>query len=443
MQTPAKAPAARGKAATPTAKPATATPKPQGPRAQAQRDLKGKPLDAQRAQLKPKPQAPKEKPQAPKEKPQAPKEKPQASKEKPQVFGARPPVPHASAAPATAVAEAVPALQPAVAPEVQPGAAAATEAAAATTGGFQVNGQTFATLAEVHDWLEATRPPDPEIVIRVPPKAVLSQTAQTTWHYYNPNQKIVIDGQGGTVNGFVDGAPTIGYFLSYRPAVGAGTTAKRPAAANLEVKYLTVRGYESGGIEISPQTVPGKDDQWAGGLSAFVGGANIHDNVFRGLGSQHTPAEQAVWNQMRFGAGGVMMRGVQDSRVEHNTFKNLINGDVVGSRNGAKLIHAVYVNNASSGNTISGNDFENVSGDPVRLSNASNRNDVTGNRSRNAGDGALVSQWHSVANQDNPQLPSVGNRAHGNDIGKLYGKNRKARRMTTSVSNGQPAPLAV
>ena len=53
-------------------------------------------------------------------------------------------------------------------------------------GSFLVNGQPFASLAEVHDWLMAAQPADPQIVIQATPGSQVDVSAQTTWHYYKP-----------------------------------------------------------------------------------------------------------------------------------------------------------------------------------------------------------------------------------------------------------------
>lgn len=339
---------------------------------------------------------------------------------------------------------------------VQPGAknAGANNAGAdGTTGAsqppsqFEVLGQRFASLTEVHDFLQATQPAVPEVVIRLTPGAAARPRAQTLWHYYKPDQKIVIDGYGGAVNGTHDGRPTPGYFLSYRPVVGDQSSAERPAAANLDVRNITIRGFESGGIEISPQQRAGTDNRWDGGKNAFVAGAHLQGVRFRDLGSKHSAPGDANWSTMRFGAGGVMMRGVSDSVIEDCTFRGLENGIVPGAynngRDGPKLIHAVYMNNQSSRNTIRNNRFDTVSGDAIRVSNGSNDNVIRGNESTNAGDKALVSEWHSVGDANAPQLMSTGTKIGRNSIGSLYGSDTRAKRYHSKESHGQRPQLAV
>ena len=135
----------------------------------------------------------------------------------------------------------------------------------AQPGTFSLLGQSFTTLQAVHDWVEAesqtpgsTVPHEPVLRVSLTPGSLVHQPFQTTWSHYNPGQKLIIEGNGATVSGFRGSQPSPGFFLSYRLTVGAGTSAAAPAAANFEMRGLTVRGFEAGGVEISPQTAAGE-----------------------------------------------------------------------------------------------------------------------------------------------------------------------------------------
>ncbi len=342
-----------------------------------------------------------------------------------------------------------------VLPELgKPGAKTQTPAAQRPPGQFTCLGQTMGSLQAVHDWLDATKPQDAEVVIQVTPGSLVSEMAQTTWYYYNPKQKIVLDGAGAEASGFDGKRPTPGFFLSYRPEVGTGTAADRPAAANLEVKNLSIRGYESGGIEISPQTVRGKQDEWAGGLSAFVGDASVHDVNFKDLGRKGTALKVRVWNNLRFGAGGILMRGVENSTFENNHFENLVNGtttyngtDTKGnptSREGEAnhLFHGIYARDGSSGNHMRGNTFDNVGGDVMRVSNASNNNVIEGNTTRNSGTHGLVSNWFNSA-KDKPEVDSTGTIIRNNKIGKTFGGKKQGKAYDRHESKGKQGQVSV
>lgn len=305
---------------------------------------------------------------------------------------------------------------------------------------FEVLGERFDTLQQVHDHLMAVQPGGPEVVVRLTDGAANRPTSQTTWHYYQPGQKIVLDGVGRKVDGMHDGRPTLGYFLSYRPIIGEGHGIDRPAAANLEVRNMTIRGFQSGGIEISPQTGLGDDHHWDGGNTAFLGGAHIHGVRFKDLGSKRSAPGEAVWNKLQFGAGGIMARGLRDSTIEGNTFAGLENGFVQGAANGGKagpqLLHAVYLNNHSGGNTIANNRFDTVSGDPIRISNGSDGNKILRNRSENAGKQAFVSDWFNNTDPKNPQTASHGTVFGGNKIGSRYHSDKRAKRFHRKESKG-------
>lgn len=313
-------------------------------------------------------------------------------------------------------------------------------------GTYQLLGQTFGSLQDLHDWLVAqaatpgsTVPHEPVLRISLTPGSVISQHEQTTWHYYRPGQKVVLEGHGATVSGLRSkGRPSPGFFLAYRPIVGTDTSETAPAAANFEMRGVTVRGFESGGLQMSPQTGGGAGHEWDGGNTAFMSGAVIEGNRFEDLGSKKTPYQQTSWSGQRYGVGGVLMHGVQHSRIADNDFEDLENGRVRGTKTGKRLIHAVYARDRSSDNDIVGNRFKDISGDAVRFSNASNDNEVVGNRSRNAGVGALVSEFY---NPTAGEQDSTGNALRGNSVGKLYGKRRRAKGFREKVSRAKRPDL--
>ena len=312
---------------------------------------------------------------------------------------------------------------------------------------FEVLGERFDSLQQIHDHLMAVQPTGPEVVVRLTDGSANRPTAQTTWSYYQPGQKIVLDGVGRKVDGMRGGRPTLGYFLSYRPVIGAGHGADRPAAANLEVRNLTIRGFQSGGIEISPQTGAGTDHHWDGGNTAFLTGAHIHGVRFKDLGSKRSAAHQANWGKLQFGAGGIMARGLTGSTIEDNAFVGLENGLVRGAANdgkaGPQLMHGIYLNNQSGGNTIRNNRFDTISGDVVRVSNGSHGNQIVGNRSDNAGKQAFVSDWFNNRDPNNPQVASQGTVIEDNAIGTRYGSKRRAKRFHRKESKGVRPDLAV
>lgn len=313
-------------------------------------------------------------------------------------------------------------------------------------GRFMLLGQSFSSLSDVHDWLQAeakkpesTVPHEPLLKITLTPDSMIHQQQQTLWTYYSPGQKLILEGAGAVVSGLKEGHPTPGFFLAYRPNVGANTSAQSPAAANFEMRGVTVRGYESGGVEISPQAGEGEAHRWDGGISAFMQGAVLEHNHFEQLGSKNTKKGQANWSKQRYGVGGILARGLSGSQIKNNTFTGLENGDVAGTPTGQRLIHAVYLRDHSSNNEISGNHFKDVSGDPIRFSNASNKNHVAGNSLKNAGVHSLVSEFY---NPTAGEADSTGYTIGKNDLGTLYGSSKKAKSHDESVSMAKRPSLA-
>ena len=321
----------------------------------------------------------------------------------------------------------------------KPGAKQRSEVARGAGGKpFHLLGQDFGSLQEVHDWLvqqsqdpNSSVPNEPELRITLSNDAVIHQREQTIWTYYNPNQRIVIEGNGAVISGLEKGRPTPGYFLAYRPGVGAGTSETAPAPANFEMTGVVVRGYESGGVELNP-TVSAGSNRFEAGISAFMAGAVVSGNRFEELGSKETPYSQTSWSKQRYGNGGVLLRGVSASIICKNEFEGLENGEVKGTETGERLMHAVYIRDSSSYNLVSGNSFEDISGDPVRISNHSDHNVVNGNSSENAGAKAFVSEWY---NANEGEGDSTDHYIKGNDIGSLYEKSKKAKKFHEKRSN--------
>ncbi len=303
---------------------------------------------------------------------------------------------------------------------------------------YHLLGQDFGSLQEIHDWLvqqsqdpNSSVPLEPELRITISPDAVIHQRETTIWNYYNPDQKLVIEGNGAVVSGLNKGKPTPGYFLSYMPAVGTGTSETAPAPANFEMTGVVVRGYESGGVELNPITAVGSS-RWDAGVNAHMAGAVVSGNRFEQLGSKETPYSQTSWTKQRYGNGGVLLRGVSASIICKNEFVGLENGEVKGTSTGERLIHAVYIRDSSSYNLVSGNSFEDISGDPIRISNESDHNVVNGNSSENAGAKAFVSEWYNV---NEGEQDSTDHYIKGNDIGTLYDSSKQAKKFHEKASN--------
>ncbi len=287
-------------------------------------------------------------------------------------------------------------------------------------------------LADLHDWLMANQAALSSYAgpLTVRFSGTVQQPEQVIWAYYHPQQTLVLKGADhAVVTGFSEASggkeyATPGYFLCYRPIIPQEMSASSPAAANFEMRDLTVRGYVSGGVEIDPrrgalpsaETYAGvgynpESGHGSGGLAAFLSGAEIEDNVFEQMGTKYmkpgaekyAPGEEEGYKSC--GYGGVVARGLNYSTIQGNTFANLENRDSKktaadgGKVNWLGLIHGVYLRDQSSHNAVRGNNFSSISGAPVKLTNHADNNKVRNNKSRNAGkDAFLLEQYNPNGN---------------------------------------------
>lgn len=329
-------------------------------------------------------------------------------------------------------------------------------------------------LLDVHDWLmdnqAALQGYKGKLTVRF--SGTVQQHEQVIWAYYHPNQELVLEGKA-TITGFTESGgkevATPGYFLCYRPIIPQAMSAENPAAANFDMHGLTVRGFVSGGVEISPRSgqMPSEEtwgsgsydeeqDHGAGGLSAFISGANIEDNTFDQLGTaymkrgreRYAPTDPEGYKYA--GYGGIVARGLNASTIAGNTFSNLENRDSDktsesggGDVNWLGLMHGVYLRDHSSGNTVRGNEFDTISGAPVKFTNGANYNKVRNNKAKNAGKDAFVLDHYSSKNPGGaPEADSLGYSSGGvqkaadgeryldnNSVGGAYEGYGKTRKM--------------
>ena len=283
-------------------------------------------------------------------------------------------------------------------------------------------------LPDLHDWLMDNQAALSNYSgpLNVTFSGTVKQSEQVIWSYYHPKQTLVLRGtSGAVVTGFTDAGggkeyASPGYFLCYRPIIPQQMSAANPAAANFEMRGLTVTGYVSGGVEIDPRrgSMPSAE-AWengsfneegghgSGGLEGFISGARIEDNTFDKLGTKYmkpgteryAPHEEDGYKYC--GYGGVVARGMSYSTIADNTFSHLENRDSSktssdgGDVNWLGLIHGVYLRDSSSYNSVRKNDFSTISGAPVKLTNHADYNKVRGNTSKNAGKDAFALEQYN------------------------------------------------
>ena len=344
--------------------------------------------------------------------------------------------------------------------------------------GAPVSAPQVSSLSEIHDWLmdnqAALRAWEGKIVVEF--SGVVSQREQVIWAYYHPKQKLILKGKSNAVVSGFDRHPngkkklrtaTPGYFLAYRPIIDQQMAVMdadnkpiqntiQPANANFLMKNLTIEGFVSGGVEMNARqgTLPNSADAYKnsfgeetkhgdGGLSAFMKKATFKNNHFRQMGTKYYKKGNERYNTdkandpeayMHAGYGGIMARGLSGSKMINNQFTELINRKsnktnetpvkdketgTVGPANTKveweRLVHGIYLRDNSSNNNIRTNDFENISGAPVKFTNMAHNNKVRKNASDNTGVNAFVLE-HFNPKSDRKEQNSNGYRGQGNNV---------------------------
>jgi hypothetical protein len=352
-----------------------------------------------------------------------------------------------------------------------------------TMAGSPVSPPAVTGLDDVHDFLMANQAALAgwSGTIRVRFSGTVKQRAQVIWAYYAAGQTLEIEGaDGAVVSGFTGSGDkqvaTEGYFLAYRPIVPQAMSADNPAAANFSMHGLTVRGFVSGGVEISPRSgqLPSAE-QYAsdsydaeaghgdGGLTAFLSGASIKGNTFEQMGTsymkrgteRYAPTDPEGYKYAGF--GGIVARGLNASTISGNTFSDLTNRDS-SKRSEADgrevsweaLMHGIYLRDHSSNDSIRNNTFDTISGAAVKFTNASDHNKVRDNKADNTGSDAFVLEHYSannpggMAESDSRGYGSKGvskaadrrKYIDGNQAGTSYDKNKKLKEFKEKKVKG-------
>jgi hypothetical protein len=178
----------------------------------------------------------------------------------------------------------------------------------------------------------------------------------------------------------------------------------------LRFYYLRVEKYHEGGLMINGryETVNGHRVPGSTGAN----GNTIYGMYFYQLGSKYTTLAG-------YGFAALDLVNSSDNLIRNSHFINVENEDPYGN-----YIHGVYLAHGSSNNQITGNRFQVVSGDAVRIRNRSSDNEITGNTMDRVARTAYVVDWFcdgDCVTSTNPQeCAGQGNKFHGNDLVSGY-----------------------
>ncbi|WP_433467085.1 right-handed parallel beta-helix repeat-containing protein [Spirillospora sp. CA-128828] len=251
---------------------------------------------------------------------------------------------------------------------VSPGGGAGTSAK---------QGNTASSLAEAEKILEDKRASKATVLV----KGGTYKSESFEWRYSPKGGDITVRPESGTGRVVFDGGGRDGYWATVRPG-----------DAKIHFSGMTIQNYTAGGILFRGDKESRKK----------ITGGSVRNMTFRKLGTKYGSGVE--------GYGAVHMYYSWNMKIEKNNFWNLEN-DTVLSR-----IHGVYFSNGSGDNSVSGNAFYKVSGDPVRASDGASGNRVTGNRFQTTGWYGLFSYFKF----DRDPVCGKNNYFAGNTYGKVY-----------------------
>jgi hypothetical protein len=267
------------------------------------------------------------------------------------------------------------------------------------------------TLTRVQEVLRVAAPTT-DVEVRIEQGVYVAPP--TTWTFLVPGHTVTflpIDYEHGGGADDIAGRPvfrgdgTSGFWLTAQlPAGHPG------GAVGLRFYYLQVDRYDLGGLKLDGgvTTAEGIRRPATSGHNGNV----IIGMYFTRLGSR--------WAGIAHGYGGVDLVNSRDNLILENHFVRLEN-----TGTGEGLIHGVYLAHHSIANTIRGNRFEMISGDPIRTRNDSNDNEAFRNVFQRSGETAQYSDWFCDAgcargNRGSRECASHGNAFWENEIVSGY-----------------------
>jgi hypothetical protein len=235
----------------------------------------------------------------------------------------------------------------------------------------------LATLHEAHRRLVAS-PPGESVTIQLE-SGTYSQPSRLSWTYSNPSYATVIRGisRASTV---IDGGGLADDWLRVATPLGQN--------ANIHVTSLTIKNYlHAISVKGSPTDING----WIGNVRVYSAGLDY-------IGGKHSSG---------IGYGAVRFVNVRNGKILNNRIRYTEN------ITRPELIHGVYLAHFSKNNTVSGNEFYKISGDPIRVRDRSDYNIIESNLLTHAGADAIYGDWYDV----DDECPSQGNVLRDNSAG--------------------------
>jgi hypothetical protein len=272
------------------------------------------------------------------------------------------------------------------------------------------------TLTRAHQILSVAKPAT-NVKVLIAPGTYFGQKVK--WTYYQPQYSISFIPSDPSSMPVFDGCNEANVTDPATQCLG-GTwfilSASKGQATNINISGLKVQNYW---MAVS------FNGNWQYEY-AFNSNNSIQNCTFYNIGN--------VFNaNVPYSYAAVRLYNSRNNLIQNNVFESNIN---LGSYK--SYIHSIYAASFASNNSILGNKFINVSGDPVRLRDASNGNLINYNTFSDAGVYASASDWYCVSDSDTQcdkvECPSWNNQFLQNTYGNSY-TNVKLRTVATYQSN--------
>lgn len=226
------------------------------------------------------------------------------------------------------------------------------------------------TLARAQEIIVAAAP-DRDVEVRIAQGTYFGQNV--TWTYYHPDHRISFmpidyaDGDG------IDDIADRPVFEGEGEGVLLTLDVSPGEETHLEFYYLKIQHYLHYGVYFRGDRLDPE--------GGWNGGNRIFGVYFTEIGSLHVAGEE--------GYAAIDLVNSRNNDIRNNHFVAVEN-----HAQKAGLMHGVYLAHHSRGNQIRGNQFTEISGDPIRVRDDSNANIIEENTFTETGSVAFYSDWY-------------------------------------------------
>ncbi|MEV4316105.1 right-handed parallel beta-helix repeat-containing protein [Actinocrispum sp. NPDC049592] len=239
------------------------------------------------------------------------------------------------------------------------------------------------SLVRVQEVLRAAKP-STDVEIRIK-QGTYEAPPMQDWRFYVPGHTVSfmpIDYTYGEGQGGIAGRPIFrnvpsepsGFWLQPRLPLDHADPLYEGGTTGLRFYYLQVEQYSAGGMSFFGDSERDVTDETYNPPMRQRGSKGMNGNTVFGMVFTHLGSKWAPCGATCYGWGAIVLTNSSDNRIANNHFTNIENHGAYAGH-----IHGLYVTHFSSNNTMSGNDFTYINGDPVKIRDRSNLNTVEAN----------------------------------------------------------------